>query len=239
MDGLYQEVLQAGEDAARQRAVLASGPDPLVLFAVLRRAVPVRLLELVAATPPWSDDRRLLAGVALHPKTPRPLALRVLDSLFWRDLLDVSLSTRVAWPVRQRAEALLVERIDDLRVGERVALARLAPPRALVRLLEDADARALEAALANPRLREEDLVAQVRKDTVARALIEAAAASPRWRESYALRLAIVLQPRSPLGVALAQLTSLLPRDLERVGADEAVPPLVQRAAQRARHGPAE
>ena len=55
-------------------------------------------------------------------------------------------------------------------------------------------------------------------------------------DRYALRLAIVLQPRSPLAVALAQVTALLPRDLERVAADEGLAPLVQLAARRVATG---
>jgi hypothetical protein len=42
----------------------------------------------------------------------------------------------------------------------------------------------------------------------------------------------VLQPRTPLGVALGLLTSLVPRDLLRIASAQAVPPLVQAAALR-------
>ena len=47
-----------------------------------------------------------------------------------------------------------------------------------------------------------------------------------------MRLALVLQPRTPLGVALAQITSLLDRDLERVAKAAGLRPLVQAAASR-------
>jgi hypothetical protein len=47
-----------------------------------------------------------------------------------------------------------------------------------------------------------------------------------------VRLAIVLQPRTPLGVALAQLSSLLPADLVRVAESPGLLPLVQMAAQK-------
>jgi hypothetical protein len=135
-----------------------------------------------------------------------------------------------------RAEALLLDHMDDLRLGDRITLAKIATPPVLSRLLEDGDPRVVEASLINPRLREEDLVAAVRKDAVPRALIEGIAAASRWRERYALRLAIVLQPRSPLAVALAQVTALQPRDLERVAADEGLAPLLQLTARRVATG---
>ena len=57
-------------------------------------------------------------------------------------------------------------------------------------------------------------------------------ASSRWRERYALRLAIVLQPRAPLALALGQLSSLTTKDLARVAEAPGSRPLVQAAAAR-------
>jgi hypothetical protein len=237
VDTLFAALIGAGEDARRVREVLDAAPrDHMLLTAVLRRAVPLRCLETLAATPPWSEDQRLLGSVVLSPRVSRALALRLVGSLFWRDLADVAASPRVAAAARVRAEALLLDQMDDLRLGDRITLAKIATPPVLARLLEDGDPRVVEACLINGRLREEDLVGALRKDAVTRALIEGIAASSRWRDRYALRLAIVLQPRSPLAVALAQVTALLPRDLERVAADEALAPLLQLAARRVATG---
>lgn len=237
MDALFSALMAAGEDPRRARAALeAASPERLVLAAVLRRAVPLSFLEMLAATPPWSEDARLLGSVVLSPRVSRALALRLVGSLFWHDLAEVAASPRVAAAARVRAEALLLDHMPDLRLGDRITLAKIATPPVLARLLEDRDPRVVEAALINARLREEDLLGALRKDTVSPALIEGVAASSRWRERYALRLAIVLQTRSPLAVALAQVTSLLPADLLRVAADETLAPLVQLAARRVATG---
>ena len=225
--------MQAGSSAPRLRELLARPDlDELVILGVLRRAVPVRFLELVAATPPFSERPRLLGGVALNPRTPRVLALRLLPSLFWRDLADVAASPRLPKGVRGRAEALLQEQIPDLRLGEKITLAKIATLPVLVRLLSEAEAKIAHSCLINPRLREEDLVTAVRQETAPPALLEEAAASSRWGDRYAVRLALALQPRTPLGVALGQLTSLLDRDLERVASAPGLKPLVQVAAGR-------
>jgi hypothetical protein len=170
--------------------------------------------------------------VALNPKTPRVLALRLLPSLFWRDLADVAMSPRLSKGVRGRAEALLQEQLPDMRLGEKITLAKIATTPVLVRLLAEGEPKIVRSCLINPRLREEDLVTAVRQETASPALLEAAEASSRWGERYAVRLALVLQPRTPLGVALAQITSLLDRDLERVASTEGLRPLVQAAASR-------
>jgi hypothetical protein len=98
--------------------------------------------------------------------------------------------------------------------------------------LLDAEARVARAALVNPRLRESDLVEALQKNSVPVGLLREAAASQRWHESYHVRLALALQARTPLGVALAQLTSLLPRDLIRISETSGLPPLVQISAER-------
>jgi hypothetical protein len=233
VEALYREVLQADSNPKLLREVLSRhDPDEVVMLGLLRRAVPVRLLELVPATPPWSERPRLLGGVALNPKTPRILALRLLPSLFWHDLADVAASPRLPAGLRGRAEAILQEQLPDMRLGEKITLAKIATPPVLARLLTEADRKIADASLINPRLREQDLLAALRQDTASRALLEAAAASSRWGERYAVRLALVLQPRAPLGVALAQLTSLLERDLERVGGSAGLKPLLQMAALR-------
>jgi hypothetical protein len=72
----------------------------------------------------------------------------------------------------------------------------------------------------------------VRAEAPPRALLESAPESWRWRDSYALRLALVLQPRTPLGVALAQMSSLVPADLRRVAETPGLAPLVQITAER-------
>ena len=237
MDVLFAALMAAGEDARRVREVLEAVPhDRILLGAVLRRPVPLRCLEVMAATPPWSEDQRLMGSVVLSPRVSRALALKLVGSLFWRDLADVAASPRVTAAARVRAEALLLDYMADLRLGDRITLAKIATAPVLARLLEDTEPRVVEAGLINGRLREEDLAGALRKDTVTRALIEGIAASSRWRDRYALRLAIVLQPRSPLAVALAQMTALLPADLERVAADEGLRPLVQLAARRVATG---
>jgi hypothetical protein len=133
--------------------------------------------------------------------------------------------------VRVRAEAILVEMLPDMRLGDRIALARLATPAVLRLLLADADRKVSHACLLNPRLREADLVVAL-QGAPAPSLVEEVAASSRWSESYAVRLALVMQPRTPLALCLAQLSSLLRRDLLRVAETAGLAPLVRAAARR-------
>jgi hypothetical protein len=233
VDRAWADLLRAGSGAAAHREVLERhGEDKPLLIALLRRAVPLPFLELIASTAPWSDDHRLLAAVVLSPRATRPLGLRLVGFLQWRDLADVAASPRVASAVRIRAEALLKDQIPDLRLGEKITLAKIATPPVLLPLLVDEDSKVVEAGLINRLLREEDLLVLVRAEQPSRPLLEGIVASSRWKDRYALRLAIALQPRAPLALALGQLSALLPRDLRRVADTAALSPLVQAAAAR-------
>lgn len=231
VDALFAEALRAGESRPRAREALAQAPDEQVLAAALRRAVPVAFLEEVAAVRPWSERPRVLARVVLSPRAPQALSLRLVPALYWRDLADVAATPRVPAAVRSRAESILRDGLPDMRLGDRVTLARLATPALLPQLLADGERQVAESTLVNPRLREEDLVAALRKDDVAGVLVEAVVSSSRWAANYAVRLALVLQPRTPLPLALQQISSLVPRDLRRVAEETALRPLVRAAAR--------
>jgi hypothetical protein len=232
-DSLHAQILQAGENARRLREILDDAlPEDAVLVSLLRRAVPVRLLEVVGTAKPWSERATVVAQVVLHPRCPRGLSLRLLPQLFWRQLADVAATPHVPAAVRVRAEASLQDQLRDLRLGERVALARVATPPLLQRLLAEGEPKVLQALLHNPRLKEDDLLAALRKADVSLALVEAVVSSSRWSGRYFVRLALAMQPRTPLGVAMLQLSSLVKRDLRRVVETRGLRPLVQVAAER-------
>ena len=233
VDQAFAAVLQAGASVPAMKVVLERyGGDKTLLVGLLRRPVPLPFLELTASAAPWCEERRLLAAVVLSPRATRPLGLRLVGSLGWRDLADVAASPRVAAAVRVRAESLLKDQLPDLRLGERITLAKIATPPVLNALLHDADPKVLEGALINSRLREEDLLVLVRAALPSRPLLEGIVASSKWSERYALRLAIALQPRAPLALALAQLSALTGKDLARIAGTAGLTPLVQAAAAR-------
>ena len=233
VDRAWADLLRAGPAPAAMKEVLARcGEDHVLLVTLLRRAVPLPFLELIASTPPWSEDHRLLASVVLSPRATRPLGLLLVGSLQWRDLADVAASPRVAVAVKLRAEAMLKDQILELRLGEKITLAKMATPPVLMLLLGDKDEKVVEAGLINARLREEDLLTLVRADIPSRTLLEGIVASSRWSDRYAIRLAIALHPRAPVALALGQLSALTTKDLARVAEAPGLTPIVQVAAAR-------
>lgn len=232
IDALLAEVQQAPDSVPAFRAVLERHtPDETIVAGLLLRPMPARFLELLATAPPWSRNAMLLGRVVLNPGAEQRLSLRLIPSLYWRDLASVAASPRVPPPVRQSADSALRDRLPELRPGERTTLARLATAPILTLMLADSDPRVVEACLPNPRLRQDQVETALRHTNASRSLIEAVAGSSRWGSVYAIRLALVLQPRTPLHTALRQITSLEPHDLRRVAGSKGLPPLVQAAAR--------
>jgi hypothetical protein len=233
VERLQAELIRIGEDVAGVRRLLAeTSPSDNAILALLRRAVPRAFLEQVAKTEPWANRPLILTAVVMNPHADKALSLRLLGLLPWRSLATVAATPWISGAIRLRAEALLDTLLADLRLGERIALARIATRPLLLKLVFDTEARVVEASLLNPRLCADDLLNAIRREHPSRILLTEIAASPRWTEVYAVRLALALQPVTPLALALAQISALVPRDLERVAATEGLAPLVQAAALR-------
>lgn len=233
MDALYRDLIGVGENLGRIRGILfTSEIEESILLSLLRRSLPSRVLEAAAGLPLTLEHPRLAAAIVLNPRSPRGISLKLLSILFWRDLAEVARSLRVPGPVRLRAEALLAEKVPEMKVGERIALGRIATAPLLDLLFQDPDPRVLVVCLQNPRLKEPDLLRAIRRDTAPVRLLEETARSIHWGENYAARLALLLQPRTPLPIALSFLTSLVKADRERVVETAGLAPLLRIAAER-------
>lgn len=188
-------------------------------------------LEVLAA------ERRLLPayevrrGLALHPRTPEVLALRFVPTLFWRDLVELGLDTRIRPTVRRAAELRLVTRLPGLAVGEKVAIARRASLRVLGHLRHDPNVRVVRALLDNPRTTEGLVLPLVARDDTRADVLHAVARHRRWGLRYEVRLALCRHPATPLAAVLGLLPHLRKDDLRRLAAEARVPAPVRRRAE--------
>jgi hypothetical protein len=168
--------------------------------------------------------------VAAHPQTPRHDALHALEDLLWRDLMDIGRDTRTPPPVRQAANRKLLEAMRGMATGEKIALARFAPPALFPALFDDGDRRVLGALLQNPRLTPEDVqrwLATGRPTPEGLALL---AADGRWASRPSVRSALLLHPAMPRAAALALLTSAGREELRRLCETPGADPLLAACA---------
>jgi hypothetical protein len=190
--------------------------------------------EAIAAI---AGEQRLLSfyevrrDLALHPQTPETLAARFVPTLWWRDLMALALDTRLRPALRRTAEIHLNARLPEMAVGEKVTLARRAGPGILSQLRHDPSPQVMVALLDNPRLTEGMLAPVLHRASTPPAILELVANDRRWGVRYALRLALVRNPATPLKISWRLLESLRKADLRPVAADGRIPEPVRRRAR--------
>lgn len=188
-------------------------------------------IELLAAQGRLLPAYEVKRGLTLHPRAPEVLALRFVPTLFWRDLLELGLDTRIRPTVRRAADRRLVSRLPGLAVGEKVAIARRASPRVLGHLRHDPSVRVVRALLDNTRATEGLLLPLLAQDDVRPDVLRAVARHRRWGLRYEVRLALCRHPNTPLVVALGLLAHLRKVDLRRIARETRVPSAVRRKAE--------
>jgi hypothetical protein len=187
-------------------------------------------LRLVAEQRDLLPAYELRRELALHPATPQALALAALATLYWRDLVAASIDVRIPPVVRRAADQRLAERVSGIAVGEKVALARRGSPRLLQTLRTDPSPRVIEAMLDNPRLQEPDLMPLARGEASTGPVLQVLLRHRKWGSRYAIKSAVVRNPRAPLALALQHLTFLQKHDLRAVAADERLHVTLRRKA---------
>jgi len=172
--------------------------------------------------------RRLLAA---HPLTPRHAALRCLDDLLFRDLLDIGRDARTPAPVRMAANRKLEEAMRFLALGEKIALARFAPPALFPALLDEPEIRVLEAVLANPRLASENLQRWLATGHPRPAALALVASDLRWASRPEVRIALLTHRSTPRAAALSLLTSASRGEWRRLAEDPSADALLAACAR--------
>jgi len=210
------------------------------LLAILRNpSVTPALIQRIARSPIWMKIDRLRAAMVLNAWTPRRLAMSLLPTLRWGDLLRASGAPQVNSTVRSAAAAILAVRLPELAPGEKVTLARAAPAAIIPLLLREAHPMVARAVLENPRTRCEDAVAMVDRPDAPPAILKVVAECPRFTGRDNLRLLIAAHPRTPAVTALKLVNALDPAALTRLIAGESLPALVRVAATRRLGEPAD
>src|SRR5260370_6778813 len=102
-----------------------------------RKNIPGEILEEVARRKPLLKSYRVKRALALHPRTPRLVSLRLLRDLYLMDLVQVAILPGVSAELKRNAEDQLLARLPQLPLGQKIALARRGPARVAGALLAE------------------------------------------------------------------------------------------------------
>jgi hypothetical protein len=124
--------------------------------------------------------------------------------------------------VKRVAEEVMVQRVPQIPVGEKLTLARRGPARVAGAILAEGHPQAMKLALANAFLTESQVLKVVARAAVPERVIAAIAQDAKWSVQYNVRVALVRNPHTPAPVVLAFLPDLTMRDLKDVAGLETV-----------------
>lgn len=216
------------ESAAAQPALAADQ----ILGLLRAPRVTADLILAISRRPVWMKFDRVRLAIVLHPATPRPVAMSLLSHLRWRDLARVAVAPRLGAPVRVAAEKILLLRLPELALGEKVTLARAATRNVLRALRMERSPLLVRALLENPLLQVDDALSIVGSDATPGAVLQVMAESPRFAASQELRLAIASHGATPPVAALRLIQGLDQGGLMRLLSNARLPPLIAVAARR-------
>ncbi len=172
-----------------------------------------------------------------------------------KDLRGLLLSTRPQWldhdgramvasqataPVQDtaaiaptRAEEISVYcRIQVMTVAEKIQFALRADKEARSVLFKDSNRQVALAVLSSPKLTEDEVVMMAQSRNVSDEVLRVISKNRQWMKNYSIVLGLVYNPKTPIGIALAQLQYLKPQDLAILAKNRGVAETLRSAANR-------
>ncbi len=131
-------------------------------------------------------------------------------------------------PLAKNLQAL----IADMKVGERLKLALNGNRDARQILIRDGNRMVQRFVLKNPRVTEEEVIGVAKNRSAERELLEMIGKKKEWLSNYQVRLALVTNPKTPLGLAVRYVPTLFPRDLRQLAKSRNVASAVNGLAKR-------
>ena len=210
------------------------------------------LLSKIAANRDWLKNYQLRLALVNNPKTPLPLALKLITTLRDADLTNLvrnkvlpeELVVAAEKTIAQRAPATpqqekeekraksRYQEIQDLSVPDKVKLAMSGDKEARSILIKDSNKQIQTAVLDSPRITEPEIVAIANSRNVGEDILRKIASNRDWMKNYQIRVGLVNNPKTPLTIGLRIISTLMISDLKRLGKSKGVSSVLTAAANR-------
>jgi hypothetical protein len=129
--------------------------------------------------------------------------------------------------------ASLFQKIQTMTVSEKLDFARKSSREARAILIRDSNKLIQLAVVNSPKITESEIIAIASNRQVNEDILKEIGMNKEWLRNYQVRLALVNNPKTPLSIAMAQVTYLNHRDLSLLAKSKGVPrPIVIAALER-------
>jgi hypothetical protein len=160
--------------------------------------VTAEALALLARSGIATTSRKVVHGLATHPRTPRHVSIPLLRRMFTFDLMQMALAPAVAPDIKRAAEEQILTRLESLPAGQKITLARRASGRVAAGLLQDSDQRVISAALNNAKLTEPLVVQALMKPNAPETLFVLVSEHSKWSQRREVQIALLRSEKTPL-----------------------------------------
>ena len=184
-----------------------------LLLLLERKDLPGKLLDSIAKQKVWMESYPVRLRLVRHPHTPRILSLRLIKQLYLFDLVNLSLLPQVPAELKRIAEEIIVSRLAQLPLGQKLTLARRGSGRVAAALLAEGVTQIIPLVLDNAFLTESHVLKVLSREGVAPGVVGALASHAKWSYLYNVRMALVRHPLTPLARVLSFIPDLTLRDL--------------------------
>lgn len=198
-----------------------------ILIVATRKNLPPDVLQTIARDKRWAESYPVRLALAKNPQTPLSVSLSVARFLRLFDLEEITRSHFIPLVFRHKVEAMIVERIPAMPLGNKKTLARKAAGAVLLKMLQDRDPEVVELCLNNPNMVEAHLFKIINREDTTTYTIVMIARHPNWSTRGLIRFSIVRNPRAPLSLSVPFLTSMKLTDLRELYADPLLPVTVK------------
>jgi hypothetical protein len=125
----------------------------------------------------------------------------------------------------------LFQKIQTMSVSEKLDLARKASKEARSILIRDSNKLVQLAVVNSPTITESEILAIATNRQVNDEVLKEIAMNREWLRNYQIRFALVNNPKTPLSIAMSQVSYLNQRDLGLLAKSKGVPRAIVIAAQ--------
>lgn len=226
--GLVQDASEAVVTEALENPNLS---EQHLLILLERKGLPGRVLETIARKREWVRSYAVKKLVATHPRTPRLLAIPLLRQLYLFDLVEASIQPSTAAELKRLAEEMIIGKLAQLPLGQKITLAKRGSGRVAGALLAEGHPHVFPLALENPFLTEGQVLKTLAHDSLPDGVAAAIAQHKKWSLLYNVRVALLRNPSTPLARVMGFLPDLTLRDLQDLSGASSLGPSLRQYLQ--------
>lgn len=169
----------------------------------------------------------VLRHLLSHPKTPETIRQ------FVAKILQVP-TTEVIVPETTRGQTTqnLFQKIQKLKVGEKIQLALRGNREIRSILMRDSSKEVMLSVLENPKITESEIEIVAKQKTSPKEVIGAIAKKQDWLKKYSIVHALITNPKTPTAIAMRYINNLRLKDLVTIEKDKSIPGAIRETAKK-------